>query len=499
MRFIKNIIIAIQSFFINSSRILVSVPATVGISALPIRTKIAPIWRKIIRYVLVITGVSAFVLLQIGNARFIISGQWYLLILVYVVCIGIIIIVKSPTWGFVYWLLLSPFARVLVTPFTNFKIEFNLVVLTILLGVLIFKFLADKKKLRAPNSAEWYLIGYFIYAMIIRNTENIPERWFYSQLLLTPLVIYYLAKATINTERHISWLLTGMMFVGIIWAVFGIYEHHTKQVWYSVLAGRSIGLYGAGSDVEGGRATGPAGHYYLYGNGIMLATLIVIYKAFWEKRAVIKFALYSMLPVLALGLFYGFTRGPYISYVVAIFVMAFLAKETKKAYVTVSLILSVSIIFLTPIILSSPKIQARMESRTDQSRMVTFKTNIDMFLDNFVVGVGMYKNQENIPKYASYKHLASRDQSGLVTYRARPHNETLLVATELGVIGLVLFYGCIFSFIRHLLIIKRKMKRNKYIGSDVLALAVAFNIGVLVSMITDEFQQWPYMYFLMFT
>lgn len=468
-----------------------------AVAWLPVaRTRIAPGYRRLKRGLIVTLGFSAFICAELILAKAINNNMLYLMGAILAVLTALVVVVAYPTWGFICWLFLSPFAKYFLRVFTVYKIGFDIILLGSLLVVVLLRALMHRTRPSKLILAEWLLIGSFIYSTIIRNTASLTTPDILSQLVLAPLVLYFIAKSVITKREHILYFVVILILTGISWAILGIYEQYAGKSWLSPLVGADVQAFGE-SMGQGHRSVGPAGHYYLYGNGIILSILLALHWGGWAKKQGVRVLCYTICPILLMGLYYGYTRAPYLAFLLAITLMLVLSKRSSKRYLLFVVVIFTAVGVLIPHWMSNSTLRNRLEKQSARSGMA--ETSLNMFWAHPYFGIGSYKYLEFVPKYASPKHVYQKYRAGSVMgYWARPHSEYYLVLAEQGIIGFVLYFGCIFAFLTQMFRIRRRLNSDGGLGKEFASVVIAFTCGVLLTMITDEFQGWLLMYAMLF-
>ncbi len=459
----------------------------------------APRYRQLVRALCVLMGLAIFAAAEWYVAVAIDSEMYYAMIALGALVAAMVVVAVSPTWGFITWLFLSPFANYFLRPRTKWVIGVDAVLLGLLVISIAFRALADRRRLSKLLFAEWMMIASWIYAMVLRNTGAFGTNEYPTQLLQTSIVVYFIAKSVIRDKKHVAWVALAVLGVGTVWAGFGIYEHFAGQSWLSLAAGAAVRMRGQ-HDVGAGRSIGPAGHYYLYGNVIILSLLIATHFAGWVRNVGLRIFYYALWPVLLLGLYFGYSRAPYLALVLALSIMLLLARAGFKRYLTVTILIAVAVVLVAPYWLSDRELTRRLES-SPKARWATYATSVNMFRAYPFFGVGLNKYGDLTSSYVSgmgHPYLRT-SPTGLVYYWARPHCEYLLVLCEQGIVGFILYFGTLLAFIHAMWRARSGLDQRGLLGKDLPSIVIAFTLGVMLTMVTDEFQLHVYMYFIMFT
>lgn len=454
-------------------------------------------WRKSITVLVVLLGLCVFLGSEYELGKLIIQGQYVLAIIGILAISTVVIVVAYPFWGYSIWFFLSCYLT-LFSGILPASFSFDLIMLSMLTIVLVYRSFANKEPIGKLSLAEVFLLLFFVYSFIVRrefNTQHLVGEL--KTTVLSPLFFYFITKSVIREKKHIYWLMIIILFTGVSFALMGFYEQITGKMWLAGIMGGDRGLYG------GMRSTGPAGHYYVYGNMMIITILLGIHISSWQKKWFAKLACTLCAIIGLVGLYFGFSRAPYLAFFVSVILMVFLSKYTKKVYALSVSAIAIAAIILFPLIVTNSKIQHRFQGGIvkDTGRVATDKTSINMFKANPIFGVGKNQYQKFVPIYvSSFQHnhqLAS--PRGVIAYWGKPHSEYYLMLTELGLFGFLLCYLTYLFFVITCFRIRRAHSTSDVTGPDFAALVISFTVGVFVTMYTDEFSYNPYMYAVIFT
>lgn len=475
-----------------------------SISSTSLRTKadrvrdfLAPHWRKFIASSVIVFGLALFLGAEFGLGSLINDNKYLMAIALLLALVMLVVTVCKPLWGYGLWFFLTNYLR-FFGHMLPARYSFDLIALSLLAIVLIFKALAKKQPFGKLSTAEVFLIIYFIYAYIIRFEFDTSAPVAHIKLVvMTSLFFYFITKAIIKEKKHVYALMLLIVITGVSFALMGIYEQIIGKSWLAEVTGYDIGLYG------GMRSIGPAGNYYVYGNVMILTILLCVHILRWQQRWYSRFIVSACTVISIIGLYFNYSRGPYAAFCLSLIVMFFLAKYTKKTYTAIIVSLVLAGIIVVPLAATSHKIQNRFKEgfTKGSQRVATDRTSKNMFKDNFLFGVGKDNYQKYVPVYlSSSQHTYIKDNpKGIVVYWGKPHSEYYLMATELGIVGFFLYFMTYFLFMLKCARLRSILPKSDVLGSDFAAVAIAFTLGVLLTMYTDEFSFDPFMYAMLFT
>lgn len=203
--------------------------------------------------------------------------------------------------------------------------------------------------------------------------------------------------------------------------------------------------------------------------GYMLATIPAFITL--DKKFAIPLAIFASIALVLTG-----CRGAYIGYFVEVMILAlvvykFLEPKLKKLF---AMITAFCFLAVSSIVVSISALRARIFSifamRSDSSnsfRFNVYHSCIDMFKDNFLLGIGV-GNQNFREIYGLYM------KTGFDALSA--YNIYLEIAVESGIFALLSFVGFLFC------IIKRALKNlsNKYVLASMISV-----VGILIHGFVD--------------
>lgn len=458
-------------------------------------TRVAPLWRRSIRAMIVLFGFALFAASQFVMGYFAISNMmWLTLIAVLSAAALAVVAFKWPFVTFLVWLVLSPFTRRLIVyhPPGLPPINFDSVAVILVTVAAIIRICVRKKKLAAPSVAEWLFIAFIVYVLlnkVIRGemTLNYSQIFFYTIGLW--IIIYFATKAIIERPEQIRIAAVGLVIMSTLCAVSMVYEAYAGQSYLSLIYRVSVPL--ATRDIGvGGRARGPFDDpdepAVLLASGVILCIFLFSYSKKWLGKLMYLAASATIVVAIA----YTYTRNVYITSLVFLLLMTVLTRERRKIYLLLLTGVVVAATFLTPILLTDKAFYRRItDPTTALQRIVFMRSSMKMIKHNFWFGVGWLNSETELPKYVTslkqYEGLKS-GWHGLYG-RDRPtfvHNTYLYLTQEEGIIGAVLYFGAILAFLSIMLGGLKRLPQKGVLGRDILVVFIAALISWFVSITT---------------
>ncbi|MGA1846130.1 O-antigen ligase family protein [Deferribacter abyssi] len=237
------------------------------------------------------------------------------------------------------------------------------------------------------------------------------------------LIFYVTYLVVKNTESKFRSILSYVLIGSTFASLYGVYQ-------FIVLNQRAEGFYS---------------HSLTFGNNLSLILIILyvllITKTITNKR---EFFIYMLAIIINLtGLFVSLSRGPFLALLISIFILNIIAFKYKGSVFNIIIVVIFSIIIFS----SQPLKQRAYDFFNDSwkistssfgTRVVLWKTSIDIIKDNPIFGIGYdikneFKKRIKVP----------------VSSMAHSHNSYLTVAVYHGVpalIILLLIFCYLFKF-----------------------------------------------------
>ncbi len=220
--------------------------------------------------------------------------------------------------------------------------------------------------------------------------------------------------------------------------------------------------------------------------GVYLAMLLILalMQFMNSKRYTERFLWGGLIGLFGVGLYFSYGRAGWISFVVALFVIA--ALRYRKLLLILPVVLIFAIILVPAISERFSDISAAALSDRNSStlgaRIEVWKGAIEVVKDHLILGVGYGVGRYKVGEY-------------LGQYSWMIHNDYISVLLETGVIGLIMFLVWQGHWLYSIFIVYRN---SSYTYDKILSLAIlAIFVASLVSRVTDNSLQDSYrLYFL---
>jgi O-antigen ligase len=302
-------------------------------------------------------------------------------------------------------------------------------------------------------------------------------RWIYLFLLVVVVARIGDSKKWLESEKLAETLLLVFAIVGSVVASYSILHAFTGVDW---IRGRTIQPSTIANTLIW-RARGFFANPMAYTYSVA-SILPLVLAGFWIGTGFTKTKRYGLLlasVLCGLGLFFTFSRGAWLGFVVMVPVMAYAVSKKfgHKMVFAMSAILLISY-------LAVPQFRDRVNSAFNENgnsisqRWDLWESNLVMFQDHFLFGVGVNRSRPMVQRY----HEERMGREGFVQ---NPHNQMLQVASETGIFGLL---GWVTFFVGMFLVSWRAFQNSQNMWVKIWALGaigaqVNFHVGGLTQSI----------------
>lgn len=257
------------------------------------------------------------------------------------------------------------------------------------------------------------------------------------------LLLYFIVVNNVHTMKELNSFLITMIIVGMLISVYGLIQ--TQGIDFSNWETGSAPISTLGN------VNFAAG--YLITVIPLSLTMLLITRSHWRRTIL------ALASLLMLGhLFLTKSRGAWVGLTIALAIMgtSFLRKKlhgqgpkVKKVFLPMTVTILILALFL-----SSPWGKPGREEASsifdpdhpsNAFRILVWKSSLKMIKDNPFLGIGI-GNFKLI--YSRYRSLEEWKISGINVQVLKGHNDYLQIASEMGLIGLGLFFWIIISMVK---------------------------------------------------
>ncbi|MGQ9455865.1 MAG: O-antigen ligase family protein [Armatimonadota bacterium] len=461
-------------------------------------------WRRAIRFSLAIVGLGLFLGIHIVLGRAISNlERWWFLIIISFVSLGAgILAVRNVVLMIAIWLVLVPWTWHFPVRSAKYYFGFDLLAITLVFIIVITKTLARRVRLYPLNTAEWLLLLSIVYVNAWPVLQKgIAEGWrlgtmgSFWTLLLVPPVFYFVFRMALESERSIRIIIYTMVAIGTLWTISGFYEHYTGYQWHSALTGRPVLL--EWRDIAKGRAIGPSGGQLQPGIVLTATILMTLHVAGSARRMSARLAYYVLAGLMAVALFFTYTRTSYAAFVISLIAMIILGRGCRARYISSMAILAGVLIAMAPALMGSREFFTRIADPSNYyGRLAMSRTAWNIVKDHFLFGAGDLRDQSLLFRYVSSWYHPGGKHGEPYYY---PDNDYLVVLGERGIFGFLLYYGAIIGFVLVFLRYRNELPNEGLLGTNLASTATAFALVVFIAAAFTQLRYETYIYYLFFT
>ena len=288
------------------------------------------------------------------------------------------------------------------------------------------------------------------------------------------LVYFYLINNT-NTVRDVRVVIYALFAAECLEALWLIFQYATGLN-YTIKGVFVVPV----RDQVGFRSAGFTGRDVVSTQMISFLAPVVLAYYFRVADRMRRIMAAAIICLFALGIMCAQTRSTGFATIVG-FVMV-LTLGGIRGWISQRKVLKFVSIALVFLILISPLIYTRFQRGAggwEEDRVPLMRTAEEMWLDNWLLGVGPSNYTTNLEKYLPVKLR--------YTWKAPVHNEFLMQLAERGIIGALLYYG--FSVIMCVKLWRTTRSPDKWIA----AASAGILAGMLGSIIVRMFHWWHQM------
>lgn len=408
-----------------------------------------------------------------------------------------ILALKSPLFGVLFWISVSPLLNV----YAKFKFGPGIPALTgdrLCLLILAFALVLWAKR---PSKAERLpaipaLILLFTIAML-PAVVRAPEMKTGAQVLvdsyLAPMALFFFARRWVQDRTVLRKSLVAILVVGTYFAVLGVPEYFTQRNFFT-WSGRPVWVE-EGLGVA--RVQGPSRSPMEYGLTVALSSYVGIILAVWEKNRAKRMLYLLLLVLFSVVIYMTLRRGVYIGWILGMLALAIASTRSRRVILPGLLVgVILSGVFVDKIVSSHVFTERIAYKAPVYQRLVLNATSIEIIKDRPWLGLGIGRFPEAIGSYVtSYRGISALYASGLPS----PHNSYFRILTEAGLVGFLPFVMLLLALVLYTYKAYRRTPADGPTGRDTIALFWAFGFAHLMQAgSTDAFLYCPYLNAMLF-
>lgn len=391
-----------------------------------------------------------------------------------------IIIFLNHKLGLFLLIIIRPFTEI-ITNFEIFKIKESSVnfsyiigIITIIFGVLVISSNFEKIK-KAPLLK--ILISFIILIFISIFYSFDKNASLIEFFRMTSLFLLYLSAFTlIKNKKDLLYLFIAIILSGFVPSIFGYFQYFTNSGFYIPFEGVTNRVYGT--------FTHPnlLAYYLIFPIAIALSTFSLLLKKDFIKnileiksQKILKVFLILFLVILILPFIFTFARGAWMVLFMVIFLFGFFNKEKSKriSFILIFTILSLSLFYI------SGSVRERIYNISTQYNSINWR------LDHWEKTLKYTQQKPLMGHGAGTAEIFILDKSfDAYEEEAAIHNDYIKIATENGIIGLMIYLAIIFLIFYNLFNIFRKLKLPE--DKMIISLIIFLSLAVFLSSFYDN-------------
>lgn len=348
----------------------------------------------------------------------------------------------------------------------------------------VLRLVLQRRSLKGPFTADVLIALHTIYVLVLIQVGESPDfhNWVLSNL--SPLFAFFYGKYILEDQRGVRNIFTFFVLVSLYYSVQSIAQHMNWQalIWPKAILDIHIGLF------HQGRSRGPVLHPPYFGQLSAILLLVQVFLLAMARRIGARLIFTATALLALLGLFYTYTRGPWVAAAVALMVLAALRPSYRKALAVFAVVAVLASTLGTLQFANSRFLQERVANTDTIGNRLGFLANaLRMIRDHPLFGVGYFKFNEVRGQYnqATYIPFYGLVRKGLAA-EVPIHDIYIGRTAEEGLISIGLMIAFYLVVLRTFIRRWRSNPQLLWYNRDMLALLAAMMTCYLVGgMIID--------------
>jgi len=348
----------------------------------------------------------------------------------------------------------------------------------LILMMLVFavKFFAEGRRLKGPFALDLLILAHATYLFVTVMVQGFINFNAFSRSILVPYLMYFFAKNIFQNKRQVQILFAILLCLGLYYSITSIAE---KFNIYSLLYPADLRLPETHFI---GRSIGPFGNPGVFGVTMGLILPLNLYFLSLTKNGILKILLIVSMGLGMLGLFFTYTRGPWVSSILGmITVVWFNRKHYLKFFLPLLVVAPIiGSVFLG---LGNDKfMKERVENEdTIGSRLGTGVTALRVWRDHPFLGCGFFRFGIVREKYIQPVNIPGFETIRFVQFRKNSlHDMYWGILAEDGLIGFGMLVGIYFLVLRLYIRVYRRRKLGDHFATFIIPLFMGVMVTYLV-------------------
>jgi len=460
------------------------------------RTAAAPGWRRLVRGMIVATGLGILIGMQLALSYGINQTQWVWLITSFVAVVFVVLVFSWPSHMFVVWLTLSPIASLLFRIKSESElpaITFDRVMLSGLALALLLRQLKDRYTGVSLKFGEYLLLIFPIYLLAtIPFIHHGATFNILGQIAVRGgdlAMVYFVTRTALSSSKHVRWVIAAVIVIATYSSFLGVLDQISGQWSVLKIIGISANLVWTGGS-EAGRSSGPYASPFdlaiVVGVGVMFALHVIN----WSSCRWMRLCCFFVLPLLVAAWWCTYSRSTYLGLILGLCVMPLVSRK-RRQYVMLLTVIAVVAAVAIPILMRDKKISDRFRNPENVvARIATDTAMWNMFKQHPLFGVGLGNVKGNMGAYAEsvmgipglkvWLNIGSWPNRTARALPLSPHNTQITLLAEYGTVGGLLFFGMIVALLVHMWKAYLATGHSGLVGRDFTSIAL-INFFALVT------------------
>lgn len=301
-------------------------------------------------------------------------------------------LVRTPYQGMLMWLVLYPFTE------TNINIPLGAglpdlsptrLSVAWLSTMLLAQAAVGKRHFpRLTKVDVWALLFVMgVGASVFASSDPISAAKAVLDLILIPILIYYIAKNLIQNRRDLDRFFDILLIIAMYSAAVMFYEHRTGQVifYHKQFSMESL-YYSEGIRIVRSLWGGP----HVFGSIYTMAIPITFYRFLRTSKGLARWLYGALMGVLLIGLFLTYKRAAWVSALISFIVMAPFFPAFRRLFLLLIIIASIPLAIYWDQLSQTDLVQERVNTRVDtlNGRTYRWQAAIDLWKQSPILGHG---------------------------------------------------------------------------------------------------------------
>jgi O-antigen ligase len=272
---------------------------------------------------------------------------------------------------------------------------------------------------------------------------------------LFPLSVFYLVFYYLKDLKTIKKLITLLLIIATLNAVYGIAQHFWRIDWFRLSGHKNYlrpvnDLPGADIRIPGTFSISMT----FAGQLIMVLSLIWSFILF-DRSHKNKFPLIVSATCIFFALIWTYTRSAWLGFGVALLFLGYVKGRKSLLKLTVGILICVLLIFLfQPSVLQRAESMFSFEQNMD--RIYIWKSSLDMIKDHPITGIGQGNYNKLSREYQ--KSYPFKDPPS----HAHSHNDLIMITVDRGILGLLAFIWLWITIFKQTGVTLRQIPQDHY-------------------------------------